>query len=51
MVGDSYQGNHRIAGKFGGNDVLQKWMDEDFGEKKFGEWIGQKVINCNYSFG
>ena len=30
---------YRIAGKFGGDNVWRKWMDKDFGEKKFGELV------------
>ena len=29
--------HYYIAGKFGGINVWQKWMDEDFGEKKCGK--------------
>ena len=25
--------SYHIAGKFGGNNVWQKWMDHDFGQK------------------
>ena len=34
--------SYRTAGtrKFGGGDIVwRKWMDKDFGAKKFGEWI------------
>ena len=30
---------YRIVDKFGIDNVCQKWMDEDFGEEKFGELI------------
>ena len=40
---------YHIAGKFGGANVWQKWMDKDPGEKILAnEQIGQKDINCNY---
>ena len=32
---------YHIAGKFDGDIVWQKWMDKDFGEKKFGKLIDQ----------
>ena len=43
--------SYRIAGKFGGENVWQIYSFQAFGEKKFGEWISQMVINCNYYFG
>ena len=36
-----------IARKFGGNNVLVKVNDENFGKKSLAnEWISQKIINC-----
>ena len=37
------------AGKFGSDNVWQKWIYEDFGEKCLAnQWISHKFINCNY---
>ena len=29
--------NYHMVRKFGSNNDWRKWMDEDFGEKKFGK--------------
>ena len=42
-----------IAGKFGGNNVWLKWMDEYiFGKESLAnEYVDQNVINCNCKYG
>ena len=43
--------SYHIAAKFGGENVWKIYSFQAFGEKKFGEWISQMVINCKYYFG